>query len=112
MKFFLVICLAISIIDQLSAFENCGIGHEDPKLTHALDEFLEYFPFDQLSQIAQDYLPEYLRFYSFAENFTNSLPANPKINRALKYICEKTHFDFLGWWKGFWSNIRKEYFFF
>jgi hypothetical protein len=76
-------------------------------LAHANDEFLEYVDFDKISAIAQKYLPEHLRFYGIMVKFTISLKANPKMNLALRYICEKTHFDLFGWWTGFFSNFRE-----
>jgi hypothetical protein len=109
MKFLLLIFVIVSVFNLTSAFENCGVEYQDPKLTHALEEFLEYVDFEKLSAIAQKYLPEHLRFYGFLVNFTISLKANPKMNHALGYICEKTHFDLFGWWTGFWANFRTSY---
>jgi hypothetical protein len=110
MKFFLAIFLVISIINRISAFENCGPSYQDPKLKLVHDYILKYYPFDQISVLAQEYLPEALVIDSFVRNFSNSLAADPKFNHALEYICEKTHFDIFGWLKVLWSKFRKEYF--
>jgi hypothetical protein len=112
MRYFLVIFLFFNAIVWISAFENCGYEYQDKKLLNAHKYIMEKFPFEAINRIAQEYLPEALQVGRYVERFTNSLPANPKINRALEYICEKTHFDLLGWWRIFWAKFGKEFIFF